>query len=142
MSGYESDFYGWTLEQAAALRAGRFNDLDLAHLIEEVETMGRSEKRALESRLTILLLPMLKWQFQPGRRGRSWKLSIDEQRLQFQKVVKANPGLQSELAEIISDAYQVAVLRAANETGLETDSFPERCPWDYEQIARNGFYPE
>jgi len=76
MISYEQDFYGWTQEQAALLRAGRLTDLDIENLIEEVETMGRSEKRELESRLTVLLLHLLKWKYQPNRRGRSWNLTI------------------------------------------------------------------
>ncbi len=142
MIDYNTDFYGWTQEQAALLRAGRLSELDMENLIEEVETMGRSEKRALESRLTILLLHMLKWQYQPARRGRSWKLSIDEQRLQFQRIFIDNPGLKSEIDKIMLDAYQLAILKAANETGLETDTFPPECPWSIEQATVSGFYPE
>ena len=97
MISYESDFYGWTQEQAALLRAGRLADLDIENLIEEVETMGRSEKRELESRLTILLLHLLKWKYQEVRRGRSWELSIIEQRLKFDQILEENPGLKPKL---------------------------------------------
>jgi hypothetical protein len=78
MSDYQKDFYSWTCEQAELLRAGRFNELDVFNLIEEIETMGRSEKRELESRLTVLLVHLLKWQYQPMRRGCSWQLTIQE----------------------------------------------------------------
>ena len=110
MNSYEKDFYSWTQEQADLLRNGQFNNLDIPNLIEEIETMGRSEKRELESRLTILLLNLLKWKYQEVRRGRSWQLSIDEQRLQFCKTLNENPGLKPALDEIIKDAYKLAVI--------------------------------
>lgn len=139
---YDSDFYTWTQQQAALLKSGRLTEIDIENLIEEIETMGRSEKRALESRLSVLLLHLLKWQYQPGRRGNSWKYSIDEQRLRFQKVLRQNPGLKSELSEIIADAYELAALKAAHETGLRADVFPKVCPWSFEQLAETGYYPE
>ncbi|WP_024297416.1 DUF29 domain-containing protein [Methylomicrobium lacus] len=92
--------------------------------------------------LFILLLHMLKWQYQPGRRGNSWKFSIDEQRLRFQKVLKQNPGLKSGIAEILSDAYELAVMKAAHETGLRFDIFPVACPWTMEQLIQKDFYPD
>jgi Domain of unknown function DUF29 len=90
MSDYQKDFYSWTCEQAELLKAGRLNELDVFNLIEEIETMGRSEKRALESRLTVLLVHLLKWLYQPARRGRSWQLAIQEQRLEFFDVLNDN----------------------------------------------------
>ena len=94
MISYDKDFYSWTQEQAELLKNGRFSELDIDNLIEEVESMGRSEKRELESRLTILLLHLLKWKYQEVRRGRSWQLSIDEQRIQFEETLDENPGLK------------------------------------------------
>ena len=101
MNSYEKDFYSWTQEQADLLRNGQFNNLDIPNLIEEIETMGRSEKRELESWLTILLLHLLKWKYQEVRRSRSWQLSIDEQRIQFEETLNENPGLKPELDEIV-----------------------------------------
>ena len=80
MINYEQDFYGWTQEQAALLRGGQLHALDIANLIEEIEAMGRSEKRELQSRLMVLLVHLLKWKYQPARRGRSWQLTIEGQR--------------------------------------------------------------
>lgn len=100
MATYGNDFYSWTQQQAALLKSGQFSELDLANLIEEIESLGRSEKRELESRLTVLLLHLLKWQYQPVRRSRSWELSIDEQRVKFLRVLKDNPGLKSQLDEV------------------------------------------
>jgi hypothetical protein len=139
---YDKDFYSWTQEQAELLRNGRFSELDIDNLIEEVESMGRSEKRELESRLTILLLHLLKWKYQEVRRGRSWQLSIDEQRIQFEKTLNENPGLKPALDQIIKDAYKLAVIRAARETRISKAVFPERCPWTVAQFIEEGFYPD
>ncbi len=142
MIKYEQDFYGWTQEQAALLKAGRLNDLDIENLIEEVETMGRSEKRELESRLTVLLLHLLKWKYQEVRRGRSWELSIDEQRIQFLKTLKENPGLKPLLEEMKTDSYKLATIQASRETKISKNVFPTECPWSFEQITDDTFFPE
>jgi hypothetical protein len=142
MMSYEKDFYSWTYEQAELLRNGQFNSLDIANLIEEIETMGRSEKRELESRLTILLLHLLKWKYQEIRRGRSWQLSIDEQRIQFNKTLKDNPSLKPALDEITQDAYKLAVIKAARETKISKNVFPESCPWELAQLVDEAFYPD
>jgi hypothetical protein len=139
---YDNDFYSWTQEQAELLKNGRFSELDIDNLIEEVESMGRSEKRELESRLTILLLHLLKWKYQEVRRGRRWQLSIDEQRLQFCKTLNENPGLKPTLDEIIKDAYKLAVIKAARETKISKSIFPECCPWTLAQFIDDGFYPD
>ena len=142
MISYEKDFYSWTQEQAELLKNGRFSELDIDNLIEEVESMGKSEKRELESRLTILLLHLLKWKYQEVRRGRSWQLSIDEQRIQFEKTLNENPGLKPALDEIIKDAYRLAVIKAARETKISKAVFPECCPWTLAQFIEDGFYPD
>jgi hypothetical protein len=141
-SNYQTDFYTWTQQQAEILKSGRFSEADLENIIEEIRSMGRSEKRALESRLSILMLHLLKWQYQPGRRGNSWKFSIAEQRHRFQKVLKQNPGLKSEIGEVLADAYEYAALKATHETGLRTDIFPSSCPWTLDQLSDSGFYPD
>jgi hypothetical protein len=141
-SNYETDFYTWTQQQAALLKSGQLSEIDIENIIEEIETMGRSERRALESRLTVLFLHMLKWQYQPGRRDNSWKFSIDEQRLRFQKVLKQNPGLKSEFSQILADAYELALMKAIHETGLRSDLFPSLCPWTLEQLSDSNYYPD
>ena len=103
---YDTDFYSWTQQQANLLKTGRFLDADLENIIEEIESMGRSEKRELESRLTVLLQHLLKWQYQPERRGKSWELTIRNQRraiaLHLKKVPSLKPNLNdSEWMEII-----------------------------------------
>jgi hypothetical protein len=142
MISYEEDFYSWTHEQAELLRARKFNSLDIPNLIEEIETMGRSEKRELESRLTVLLLHFLKWKYQEVRRGRSWQLSIDEQRIQFEETLNENPGLKPQLDEILKKAYRLAVIQASRETKISKNVFPETCPWELAQLIAEEFYPD
>ena len=138
---YDSDYYTWALTQAQALRRGLFKDLDLPNLIEEVEDMARSEARELESRL-VVLPHLLKWVNQPDARSKSWRLTIEEQRLRVRKLLKRNPGLKPKTAEILLDAYESARLRAARETALEKEDFPSTCPWTFEQAVDDVFYPE
>ncbi|MDD1626970.1 MAG: DUF29 domain-containing protein [Methylococcaceae bacterium] len=142
MINYDQDFYSWTQEQAELLKKGRFSELDIDNLIEEVESMGKSEKRELESRLTILLLHLLKWKYQEVRRGRSWQLSIDEQRIQFEETLNENPGLKPKLDEIVKKAYRLAVIKASRETKISKAVFPECCPWNLAQFIEDGFYPD
>lgn len=142
MIHYERDFYGWTQEQAALLRAGRLDDLDVSNLIEEIESMGRSERRELQSRLTVLLVHLLQWRFQPARRGRSWQLTLEEQRDKCLDVLQDNPSLSSKLGDILVRSYSQARLVASRETGIDRDDFPPACPWTYEQIIDIAYYPE
>lgn len=139
---YETDFYTWTQEQAALLRAGRLAELDTINLIEEIEDMGRGERRELENRLSVLLAHLLKWQYQPERRGKSWLATIGEQRLRSRRVLRRNPGLQAALPESFIDAYEDARFIAMRETGLDGVVFPLSCPWTFEQVLDNGFWPE
>jgi hypothetical protein len=142
MSSYEQDFYSWTQEQASLLRNGQLNSLDIPNLIEELETMGRSEKRELESRLTVLLLHLLKWQYQEIRRSRSWQLSIDEQRIKFEETLEDNAGLKPKLDEILRRAYRLAVIQASRETNISKSIFPENCPWELNQLIKEDYYPD
>jgi hypothetical protein len=104
--------------------------------------MGRSEKRELESRLAVLLQHLLKWQYQPARRGKSWELTIKWQRVDFLKVLRDNPGLKPKLSGLLIDAYQSAVIKASEETGIDEGDFPTICPWSFEDIAKSSFYPD
>jgi len=142
MIEYENDFYGWTQEQAALLRAGHLSELDTDHLIEEIEALGRSEKRELESRLTVLLMHLLKWRCQTMRRSRGWGLTIDGQRIRLARVLSDNPGLKPLLPDLLSNAYRLAKVDAAKETGMEIKSFPFECPWTFGQIMDETFYPD
>lgn len=138
---YENDFYGWITEQTGLLKLGRYNELDAENLIEEMESMGKSEKRALESRLVVLLQHLLKWQHQPSFRGKSWELTIKEQRLRIEKIMRDNPSLRRQLEPCFFDAYQFAVIQAAKETGIDEKSFPNHCEWNLQQILDINFFP-
>jgi hypothetical protein len=138
---YERDFYAWAGEQAALLRSGRLSDADILNIAEEIESMGRSEKRELISRLKVLLLHLLKWQFQPDRRGASWETSIQVQRIELADHLADNPSLKPHLPEAIASAYRVARLEASAETGLKPATFPAACRWSAAAILDEGFWP-
>jgi hypothetical protein len=138
---YEQDFYAWANEQAALLRAGRVSDADLEHIAEEIESMGRSEKRELVSRLKVLLTHLLKWQFQTTLRGTSWRLAIEEQRREVAEHLADNPSLKGKLPEAMAAAYGGAILVAARESGLGREVFPPECPWSFDQTASHEFWP-
>jgi hypothetical protein len=138
---YEHDFYAWANEQAALLRSGKLAVADIEHIAEEIESMGRSEKRELINRLSVLLLHLLKWNFQQERRGASWKATIRIQRRDLAIHLTDNPSLKSKLSDAISYAYENAVIEAGAETGLREDIFPTTCPWTFEQIIDATFWP-
>ncbi len=135
---YERDFYAWSNEQATLLRAGNLAAADIAHIAEEIESMGRSEKRELVSRLTVLLLHLLKWRYQTERRSRSWELSIDNSRFALVKHLADNPSLKASLTEALETAYYTARRDAAIETGMPLETFPADCPWTFEQAMQDA----
>ena len=137
----QQDFYAWTQQQISLLRSKRFDEIDLEHLIGEIESMGNSELRELESRLTVLLMHLLKWQYQPNLQTRSWILTIKEQRRRIVKRLQQSPSLKSKLREVIADAYELAKGDTADETGLPESNFPIKCPWTYTQIVDMEFWP-
>ena len=139
---HDSDFYAWTLEQAALLRAGRVGEADLAAIAEEIESMGKTEKRELVSRLTILLLHLLKWRHQPSHRGKSWRLTIANARDDITDHLEDNPSLNAMLDSAMEQAYRTARRKAAIETEFDEDEFPARCPWSFAQAVDEGFWPE
>jgi hypothetical protein len=139
---YDQDFHAWTQEQAALLRAGRLAEADIDHLAEEIDSMGRTERRELVNRLVVLLLHLLKWQVQPGRRGNSWRLSVKEQRLRLAAHLEDNPSLKAGLDAAIARAWRLARIEAERETGLPESTFPAECPFDVRQILDDGFWPE
>jgi hypothetical protein len=138
---YESDFYAWAMEQAALLRERRLDAADIDNIAEEIESMGRGEKRELVNRLAVLLLHLLKWQFQPGFRSPSWGATIREQRLRLRNHLDDNPSLRTHLAEALARAYELAVIGAARETGLPESAFPSTAPYRVEQAVDDAFWP-
>ena len=140
---YKCDYFTWALVNAAAVRERRLKDVDLDNLAAEIEDWGKSQESALESHLKVLLLHLLKLQYQPRRSTRSWQLTVKEQRLALRKVLRRNPGLRGEarLREILNDAYQEARLAAARETRLKEERFPPDCPWTFQQVEDDKFFP-
>lgn len=138
---YKNDFHAWTLDQVSLLKARQFTAVDVESIIEELEIMGASERRQLVSRLAVLLAHLLKWQHQPSYRGRSWALTIKEQRRQLGRHLRDNPSLEARIDEFLADAYGDAVLMAASETGLDEDAFPEMCPYAWTDIMDANFLP-
>jgi hypothetical protein len=133
---YDRDFHAWANQQAALLRAGRLSDADIAHIAEEIESMGRGEKRELVARLNVLLLHLLTWRFQPARRSRSREVSIANTRDDLADHLADNPSLKAVLAEAMEKGYRRARRSASIETGLAESAFPVDCPWTFEQAMQ------
>jgi hypothetical protein len=139
---YDEDFYAWTVEQARLLRTGELSALDIENIAEEIESMGRSDKREIESRLTVLLAHLLKWLFQPEQRSSGWSGTIREQRRRIEKLLRESPSLRPMLADAVEEAYAEAREDAWEETGLGQDAFPAECPFTAEQVLARSFLPE
>ena len=139
---YESDFFTWTQEQARLLRERRFDDLDLDNLVDEVESVGSSEKHEIRRRLKVLLTHLLKWKFQPGLRGVSWRRTIRQQREAIAEIIETSPSLRAYPSQVMRTAYTGATVSASEETGIIIGIFPETCPFSVDQILDLEFFPE
>jgi len=139
---YDDDFYAWTQEQARLLREGDVSAIDAENIAEEIETMGRSERRELENRLTVLLAHLLKWQYQPEQRSQGWLGTIIEQRRQMAKMIKLSPSLVRFLAASIPEAYRDVREDASRETGLDVEALPVSCPYETAAVLDPAFLPE
>jgi len=137
---YEKDFYAWTKEQAGLLRAGNLSGLDVDNLLEEIESMGVSEKRELRRRLARLLQHLLKWKYQPERRSTSWKSTIREQRDEIAALFDDSPSLRPLADAVFLKAYDQGRQWAIDETGIQ--GFLEVSPFTLEQVLDPGFLPE
>ena len=136
---YEQDFYGWTQRQVRALEQKQVSELDWQHLQEEIQSLGRQEYRELVSRLAVLLGHLLKWEFQPERRSRSWFLTIREQRRAIARHLQQNPSLKSRILEALEEGFAVGVDLALRETDLPIRAFPESCPYEWSLIMTDRF---
>lgn len=137
---YDQDAYAWALEQASLLRSGKLDQLDTEHLAEEIESMGKSERRALVSQLARLFIHLLKWDHQPERRSRSWALTIRDAQVKVTRLLGENPSLKGSLSELMTEAYDDARRAAAIETELDLDAFPEQCLYSFDEAMT--FTPE
>jgi hypothetical protein len=138
---YDEDFVLWTAEAARLLREGRFAEIDVEHVAEEIEDMGKRDHRERFSRLTLIIQHLLKWQYQPDRRSGSWKATVATQRGELEELFEQSPSLRRLPDRTLVRAYGIAIVAAAGETGLPEDSFPSKCPYTLEQILDRKFLP-
>ena len=142
MQEYEQDFYAWTVHNVKLLREGKLSEIDVKHIAEEIESMGKSEKRELINRLAVLLAHLLKWQFQPERQSNSWKYTIEEQRHEVLDLLEESPSLTHESEDKLDRAYRKAILLAATEMGVNKSIFQDKCPFPLEKVLNQNFYPK
>jgi hypothetical protein len=142
-NSYDKDVVLWAEEQAALLRSGQFSKLDLEHIADEIEDVGKTEKRELASRMAVLMAHLLKWEAQPDRRSRSWQSTINEQRKRIALALDETPSLRTTLTEpkwraaVWSDARVMAM----TDTGLSGEAFPNEWPWSADQTLAEGWVP-
>jgi Domain of unknown function DUF29 len=139
---YEQDFNLWLEQTVALLKARRFGELDLELLIDELESVAKRDKREMLSRLDVILMHLLKWQYQPNCRTVSWESSIQNNRKEILRLIEDSPSLKSYPVEILSKAYQSARKDAARETQLPQDTFPMDCPFSINEALSDTFWPE
>ncbi|TAK79079.1 MAG: DUF29 domain-containing protein [Gammaproteobacteria bacterium] len=139
---YEKDFYAWAIYNAKLLREGKFSNVDIEHVAEEIESMGKSEKRELVNRLAVLMAHLLKWKYQPEKRTKSWTLTIKNQRIQLSDLLEESPSLKKELEEKFHHAYERAKVLAAKQTRLEEDEFPKHPPFSFKDCLKSSFLPD
>jgi hypothetical protein len=139
---YTADFNSWIQRTAQLLRERRWHEIDLEHLIEEIEDLGKSERRGIASQLTRLVLHLLKWQYQPQRRSDSWLDSITDARTQIELAIVDSPSLKNYPAEQIEQSYQRARRQAAQQTRMPLSVFPDECPYSLELVLDEGWLPE
>lgn len=138
---YNTDFNSWIQQHIFLLKAGRVNEIDNTHLIEELEEMSRKNKDELINRLVILIAHLLKWQYQPNYQSNSWRSTIDEQRDQINANIESYPSLKPYISEAIEKSYPRAIKLAIKETRLPSNVFPDICLYSKEQLFDEDFYP-
>ena len=136
---YEDDLYTWVGEQIALLKAGKSAEVDALNIAEELSDAGNELRDKLESAIAVLSQHVLKWDYQPARRSRSWVLSVREQRRRIDRLLKRNPGLKPVLAEAITEGYADGRDRALDETGLQDGALPGACPYSFDDLMTREF---
>jgi hypothetical protein len=139
---HDEDFYGWAVHTAQLLRDRKMNEVDFDGIIEELEEMGSSNENQLINRLGILISHLLKWQFQHELAGHSWKCTIKEQRNKIKRLINKNPSLKPKIDEALNDGYMDGVILASKDTGFPENHFPKQCPYTFEQVIKDDFYPQ
>ncbi|MCC5896813.1 MAG: DUF29 domain-containing protein [Phormidium sp. BM_Day4_Bin.17] len=139
---YHEDYTLWLDTTVAKLRSHHYEDVDWGNLIEEIEDMGRRERQSLESNLVVVLLHLLKWQFQPERRTGSWESSIIEHHRRIHQTLTSSPSLKNYLVGVVDECYTSARKQARAETQLSLDQFPVNCPYNVPDILSDQFLPD
>ncbi|MEG4209692.1 DUF29 domain-containing protein [Microcoleus sp. S13_B4] len=139
---YDTDYLRWIETTVEKLQVRDYSNIDWENLIAEIEDMGRSERRSLESNLVVILLHLLKWQFQPAQRSGSWKGSIVEHRRRIRKALKDSPSLKPYLEEVLVECYADAAEQASAETGLSVETFPQLCMYTSVDVLDSDFLPD
>jgi Domain of unknown function DUF29 len=139
---YLTDFKSWIDQTTQLLRDRRWQDIDVAHLIEEIQDLGKSEQRAIASQLTRLLLHLLKWQYQPQRRSDSWLDSITDARTQIELAIEDSPSLKNYPEVHLNESYKRARRQAVKQTNLQALTFPEECSYALSQVLDEGWLPQ
>lgn len=139
---YEEDYVAWAAETAQLLLERRFDEIDIDSLAEEVDAIAGTDRRELRSRVTVVLLHLLKWKYQPEKRSGSWESTLDTQRTELGYLLQQSPSLKREVAEAVKIAYPNAVGGAAKGTGLRVTTFPSDCPFSPQQILDPTYLPE
>jgi len=139
---YDQDYHAWLLENARLLREGRLYEIDVEHIAEELQDMGNSERRAVESFLRLLMLHLLKWRHQPERRTPSWIHTIGNARYEVERRLADSPSLRPRLPEFAAQDYPNARRSAARETGVPVATFPQDCPFTIEQLLDEDYWPD
>jgi hypothetical protein len=139
---YNKDFYSWTLHNAELIRQKKFAEVDIEHIAEEIESMGRNNRRELINRFSVLLAHLLKWQFQTVKRSKSWALTIKNQRFELSDLLEESPSLRYEIELQLNHAYKRALIIASEQTGIDENEFPPTCPFSLSQCLDSDFLPE
>ncbi len=139
---YDQDYYLWLKNTAKLIQEGKFSEIDTVNLVEEIEDMGKREKRSVESNLVILLLHLLKYQYQPSKQSNSWKASIREHRRRLKKTFRDSPSLKRYFEQVFTECYQDAREQASDETGLPLDTFPSESLFTPTQVLNPDYLPE
>lgn len=141
-ANYAHDFFAWTAEQADRLRSAAPGGIDASHIAEEIESMGKSDRRALRAQIKRLLVHLLKWKFQPTHRGASWAASIANARFELESIAADSPSLAKHAEGFVEEIYSQAAREAAGEMGIDIDQLPADCPFTFDEIRDDEFLPE
>jgi len=138
---YETDFALWIEQTAQQLRSGTFEEVDWENVIEEIESLGLSDKRALRSQVTRVIMHLLKWDYQQQRRSNSWRGSVAEERIQIRELLRDSPSLKPYLADVFAQCYQDAIEQASAETRLPIDTWTVECPYTVDEVLAGKVLP-